>query len=367
MRRSAFAPFPGRSLAGVGNTPRATGAASWAAFDGVLYTQLPSLAGPGNKDRLITHAHSFNMVGGYGIDDGLTPGSEFAYNDLGVAAEVAAMKVIFGGVTNFTTPFNTYLGTPLGINDFTPFADATRLGGGLLASCADFARILLFWMKEGNWNGTQLLPTSFFTERFNPIGVANALPIRGGPDSAGNDYAGVGTFGGGIDQITNDYGPGLYGFGMWRNGTVRETGTRAWVDAPLDLMVATGSGGSIVLYVPGTKVIIAAVGTWGDITTAADSIFNARMNLVNDMVTGSPSYAEEYPGANWTTATDAAAGLSTATVDSLITAAGGAGILVRNGRQVRLWGDHSEAYGWASCSKPVLATLLACGINDGLL
>ena len=351
---------------------------SWAAFDSVLYTQLPSLAGPSNQDRLITHRHSFNMCNPYGINDTMAAGSHFLYNDLGVAAEVAAMKVIEGNVTQFTTPFNTYLGTTLQIDDHTPFLEpgvaGARLGAGFHASPHDFARILLLWMKRGDWSGTRVLAESFFTDVFEPVGVPNALPIRGGPDSVGNDYAGFGTFGGGVDQITNDYGPGLYGTGMWRNGTVRETGTRAWADAPLDLMAATGSGGSIILYVPSTKVIIAAVGTWGDITTAENTTFNTRMNLVNDMVTGEPDYAEEFPGVNWTLANGAndaaratSAGISDATLTSLVTAAGGRGIVVRHGRQVREWGYDGEPSGWASCSKPVLATMLACAIEAGKL
>ena len=362
-----------RSLFSRGVIPPPPPPTDWGAFDSVIYTQLPSLAGTGNKDRLITHAHSFNMVGGYGINNSDPAGSRFAYNDYGVAAEIAAMKVIFGGVTNFTTPFNTYLGTPLGINDHTPFADGTRLGGGFIASPHDFARIALFWMKQGNWNGTQLLPQSFFTERFDQIGVPNATPMSSAVDGVGDDYAGFGTFGGGINQVGNGTGPGLYSYGVWHgDGTKQETGLRPWPDAPTSLRVATGSGGSILLYVPDTQLILLSIGDWGDLSEVEDQNFNARMNLVNDMVTGSPSYAEEFPGATWTTATDAQAGLSTATIDSLITAIGGSaatmGVIIRNGRLVREWSvDPGEPYGWASISKPVLATLLAFGIADGLL
>lgn len=78
--------------------------------------------------------------------------------------------------------------------------------------------------------------------------------------------------------------------------------------------------------------------------------------------------AAEFPGAAWTDATPAQAGMSLARLtqarDYALTA-GGSGLVIRGGKRVFAWGDESARYDLKSTSKSIGVTLLGVALLDG--
>lgn len=359
MRRAGLAPSSGRSLLGVGNTPIPF---DWAGYDSPVVTEITGLTG---KDTGITYRQIFNMVGNYGLSD--NPGAAFAYNDYNVMLGVKALQVAFGGGTSILeTAFNTYL-SELGVEDASDgkFIAAVRGGGSFHGSPRDFARFCLLWMNRGMWaKGHELLNWSFFTTVIEAYIAAN-LPIS--TDTTVTDYVPIGTFGGGVNQLTSGPGPNMYGAGLWKNNTVAETGNRAWPSASHSLVVCTGSGDKCSGYDRASGVFFATIGAgYGDlaVTNDVNGTFNIAMGRYNSAVTGACSYPMSFPDPSWVTATDSEAGLSTATLDLLDV---GNGVIGRNGRLVRQWGDYDVYAEWASAGKPVLATLGGFAAFNGLI
>ncbi|NIO09156.1 MAG: serine hydrolase, partial [Deltaproteobacteria bacterium] len=201
------------------------------------------------KDLTMTFRHLANMTSGYAR--GELPGEAWAYN--GYAISLYA-KTLFDRVFNEGTPNDVVTkSTRLGALQFQDGSVlSTREGYGLYTSPRDFARIGWFWLNNGNWNGIQILPESFFDVYVKPD-VPGVMPRT---VLAGTDYLGVGTLGGGDDATP--YGPGIYGFNWWFNGKVGATENRAWPDAPLDTYQANGHWNKEVLTViPSLNMVVA--------------------------------------------------------------------------------------------------------------
>lgn len=96
------------------------------------------------------------------------------------------------------------------------------------------ARMGWFWLNRGYWNGTQLLPKSFFDNYVRaevPYRDASC-PRSATPDSSGTtDYLNVGTYGGGVNNDYYVHGP--YGFNWWFD-TLCATNLLGYPAAPAD-------------------------------------------------------------------------------------------------------------------------------------
>ena len=75
-------------------------------------------------------------------------------------------------------------------------AHGSRGGAGVNTGPRDFARVGWFWLNQGNWSGKQLLPSSYFEKYMKPD-VPRDLPRT---KQNGDDYLGIGSYGGGNDQ-----------------------------------------------------------------------------------------------------------------------------------------------------------------------
>ncbi len=80
-----------------------------------------------------------------------------------------------------------------------------------------------------------------------------------------------------------------------------------------------------------------------------------------------PSRAQVFPGATWEERTPEEVGLDPAVLDQFVAATGGDGVVVKDGYLVRKWGGYSARADWASAMKPVMSTLLAMAIQEGLV
>lgn len=206
------------------------------------------------KDQNMTFFHLANMLSAYAR--GEIPGQAWAYNDYAIQLYATTLfdRVFLGGSPDEDATAPSRLGA-LQFEDGSIFG--SRGGYGLLASPRDFARIGWFWLNRGYWNGQRLLPWQNFDDYNKPL-VPGDTP-RSQID--GDDYLGVGTIGGGSDQIP--YGPGIYGFNWLFNANVGETDEITWPDAPPDTYQANGHGyQQIVTVIPSLGLVVAADGQW---------------------------------------------------------------------------------------------------------
>ncbi len=226
------------------------------------------------KDRTMTWRHLADMTSGY--TRGEAPGQAWAYNDYAINLySILLFDGVFGD-----TPDNVSTSrlSQLQFQDGGLFG--SRGGRGLNASPRDFARIGWLWANYGNWAGTQLLPRSYFENYMKPD-VPVDLPRTW---SSGSDYLGTGTIGG--DSNQTQYGPGVYGFNWWFNGTC-PNGNLAWPAAPSDTLQANGHWGvEVITVIPSLGIVVACRGNWG---TFAPGDPNASMNHLLGRLAGAVS------------------------------------------------------------------------------
>jgi CubicO group peptidase (beta-lactamase class C family) len=200
------------------------------------------------KDRTMTFRHLANMVSGYGRAE--PPGAAWAYNDCAISLYARSLEKVFGA--SLDAALRERL-APLQFEDGSIFS--SRDGRGVATTPRDFARIGWFWLNRGNWKGQALLPRELFDACVKP-GVPADLPRTQTP---GEEYLGVGSYGGGTDQTP--YGPGVYGFNWWFNEPVRPGGERGWPAAPADTFQANGMWNrDVVTVIPSLRMMIAFCG-----------------------------------------------------------------------------------------------------------
>ncbi|HNQ74610.1 MAG TPA: serine hydrolase [Verrucomicrobiota bacterium] len=248
------------------------------------------------KDASITWRHLASQTSGYGLSE--PPGAAYAYNDYALALYYSALtQRVFQ--TNGTEVLRTRLAGPLQFEDaytFNAFHWPER-EGRLALSVRDLARIGLFYLRGGQWRGTQLLAPEFIRMAIHSPIPADT-PLTSGREAA--MLPGQHTIGGG-KNIT-PVGPGYYSFNWWLNRTNR-AGQRLFVEAPRDTYVAAGHGGKRMLWViPSLDLIV----SWNDARIedhdASPGDPNTKCNqaarLMRAAVTGHPRDGAQPPGSS---------------------------------------------------------------------
>jgi CubicO group peptidase (beta-lactamase class C family) len=226
------------------------------------------------KDRTMTLRHLASMTSGYARPE--QPGEAWAYNDYAIQLY---QQTLFDKV--FQAPPEQVFHDPsrfgaLQLQDGFTFREKNRR---MKASVRDFARIAWLWLNRGNWNGTQLLPRSYFDENMRPQ-VPKNLPLSS--DAPTNDYLRIGTYGGESNHFSKA-GPGIYGFNWWFNDTGgQRPKTPTWPDAPPDTVMSLGHRGNCSVMMPGLNfIVVAADADWGELQAGnADSLLNQRLKLI---------------------------------------------------------------------------------------
>jgi hypothetical protein len=267
--------------------------------DSLLFPYWPGLR---PIDQTMTFRHLADMMSGYACDDKdasnnlLPPGSRWAYNDYAIQLYARTLDKVYGGngglpsgsLTALVTAGDQRFKVPLQFQDGVLFESSK---GRVRSSPRDYARLGWFWLNLGNWNGTQLLPRHFFDDYLKadvPLGTPET--VNNTPD----DYLGVGSYGGGINQGD---GQGIYGFNWWYNQCLttppRVPPLLTWPAASADTYMALGRAGKdgMVIF-PSLGMVVAAyndsVAAWGDaiITDPADpnSTMNQNLKLLTDAV-----------------------------------------------------------------------------------
>lgn len=191
------------------------------------------------------------------------PGERYAYNNVGLRLLSVTMDdpglAHLGG-----SPINrlrTYEGQKWGALNFEGAPLFTIRGGhGISASPAAVARWCIWWMRQGEWDGQQLLPASYWSTVYDGAKVAASLPLTVASDS---DYLGVGTDGGTSADDDGGAGPGRWGHLMWFNGQ-DSGGARLWPSADPGWAAGDGNFGARRFAMLPSKDLAACVeGAWG--------------------------------------------------------------------------------------------------------
>ena len=211
-----------------------------------IHTPMADVMTGGNpKDNAITFFHLANMMSGY--SRGEDAGTAWAYNDHAINLYGHALcEQVFGQPPS--SVYATELAF-LGFEDDVTISDV-QFGRVKKMSIRDFARLGLFWLERGHWNGTQVVSDSFFDLVTNQ--VPSGLPAT---SSDGSESWNLGSFGGSDDQAAPV--PGNYGMNFWVNTN------GIWSGVPASVFAAIGHGGDENCAVlPDQDMVAAGIGSW---------------------------------------------------------------------------------------------------------
>jgi hypothetical protein len=244
----------------------------------------PSL---GFKDREITFRHMANQISCYGVSE--NPGTAFDYNDWQMALFFDTLFLRVYGVTYASidaTVLHAMLTNILQCQDsptFLAFGAGDR-PGRVRVSVRDFARLGLLYLRQGNWNGTQLITQAHAVQAVTSP-IPNSIPRTTG--QAAQMCPGQRSIGSTSvpDNQTDHYGS--YSWLWWTNGITRG-GQRYWPDAPVDTFGAFGHGNGqrAVVVIPSLDLVV----SWNDTTLGdkADNPNQAIKRLVAAVLPESP-------------------------------------------------------------------------------
>jgi hypothetical protein len=210
------------------------------------------------KDENMTFRHLANMVSGYARPE--KPGDAYAYNDRAIQLYYLTLERVFEQSLNEAAVQRLH--SQLQIEGTEIF----NSNGRVILTLQDFARICWFWLNNGNWDGTQILPKVYFDNYMKP-GVPQSLPYA--PyDHYENDYLEIDTYGSAETSRRNSVGPGIYGFNWWFNAPGRLNDYTyfdlTWPDAPSDSIMTLGWGEHNSVIIPSLNlVLVSAEGDWG--------------------------------------------------------------------------------------------------------
>lgn len=210
----------------------------------------------GFKDADIAWRHFANQTSCYQLAE--KPGTAYAYNDWQMALfwDTLFLKVYGASYDNVDDHvFHALLTDPLQCQDDpTMMAFGTKNRPGRVGvSPRDFARFGLLYLREGSWNGRQLIRREHATMAVTSP-LPNAIPRAG--QKIAEMIPGQRTIGSGAkpDNQTDHFGS--YSWLWWINGVDRD-GMRMWPDAPHDTYGAFGHGGPRTMWVmPGLDIVV---------------------------------------------------------------------------------------------------------------
>jgi hypothetical protein len=249
----------------------------------------------GFKDRSITFRHLANQTSGYGVRE--NPGSAFCYNDWQMALfwDTLFLKVYGATYANVdVTVLGPKLTGPLQCQDaptFLAFGAGDR-PGRVAISPRDHARFGLLYLRQGNWNGRQLLdPANVRMAVSSPL--PNSIPRTAG--QAAEMIAGQRSIGSKIIPDNQTDHLGSYSWLWWTNGVDR-SGKRLFPDVPTDCFVASGHGGKRLLAVIPSLDLVCA---WNDAKMEGfGTVHDALRLLVQSVTNAGPLPGQIVPDAH---------------------------------------------------------------------
>lgn len=190
------------------------------------------------------------------------PGTEFKYHD----PAVHQMGRILTGIASepFESLFKRRVADPIGMSNWiwhdTQVVDGIVLNnpsgiydGGMHITAPDLARHGLLYLCRGNWNGRQLL-SSTWVEQATSNQVPSSLPYNN------------------FDRT------GRFGFMWWTNGMDRE-GNRPWPAAPIGTYTALGGFRNYCFIIPEWDMVIVRMEDHVEISNS-DQVWNHFFSIL---------------------------------------------------------------------------------------
>ncbi|NSW56595.1 MAG: serine hydrolase [Armatimonadetes bacterium] len=235
----------------------------------------------GHKDRAMTWRHMVNQTACYGVSE--APGTAYDYNDWHMALLFDTLLLRVYGASHETMDdevLRPLLAEVIGCEDSPTFLafGAKDRPGRLGISPRDFARFGLLYLREGRWNGTQVLsPEAVAMATRSPL--SNAIPRTTGAEAEmipGQRSLGSKSL---PDNQTDHLGS--YSFLWWTNGVDRE-GRRNWPKAPHDTFGAFGHGGRrAMVVIPNLDAIV----SWNDARVDSREAQDRALQLLTEACT----------------------------------------------------------------------------------
>ena len=135
------------------------------------------------------------------------------------------------------------------------------MNGGLITNARDLARFGLLFLNRGNWNGKQLISSSWVDEATS-VQVPTSIPN---------------------DETQRAYGSGAYGYNWWING-ITPSGKRFLPGADPSTYWASGFGTNKCYVIPAWGMVIVRTGGIPQDWKEADSVFNTFLEIVGKAI-----------------------------------------------------------------------------------
>lgn len=202
-----------------------------------------------------------------------SPGNHYAYNNGAVTHYGDYMKnTYFPGRTYVEMLKDAYLAA-IGSEDQLNFNGyISGWSGGWSMSARDLARIGYLVLRNGSWNGQQIIPASFVSDLYQNQVPAGATESPDRRDGFYNEY-----------PIGTPYLPGAYSFGFWlphRRPILNNS------QSTTEAVVMSGAFGTTVFISRATDLVIAAVNT--SVDHAGGKISASSLDLFANAIIGPP-------------------------------------------------------------------------------
>jgi CubicO group peptidase (beta-lactamase class C family) len=204
---------------------------------------------------------------GIPLDPVFPPGTKYRYWDE-AEMELSYALGLAGGNPNYVRDLlQNRIATPIGMQNFTWRNVETTVGilpamnGGLKTNARDLARFGLLFLNRGNWNGKQLISSSWVDEATSvrvPVSIPN-------------------------DSTERAEGSGAYGYNWWVNG-VTPVGKRFLPDADPGTYWASGYGTNRCFIIPAWNMVIVRTGQKPTNWAEADAVFNTFLKMVGEAI-----------------------------------------------------------------------------------
>jgi CubicO group peptidase (beta-lactamase class C family) len=199
------------------------------------------------------------------------PGEKFAYWDSAMNEFAYVLSKI--AAEPLDSLFAKKIAQPIGMDPKDWFwkdfglIDGLRVNGGsgnndrAMNICSRaLARFGYLFLKQGNWNGQQLISPDWISAATS-VQVPASVPLTG----------------------FVDHGPGSYGFNWWVNGVDAE-GKRKWPDAPLGSYAASGYNNNDMFIIPEWQMVIVRLGLDQQEFFITDQIYSKFLGKVGEAI-----------------------------------------------------------------------------------
>ena len=194
-------------------------------------------------------------------------GTKYRYWDEAEIEMGYALTLIGGDPDYVINLLRERIASPIGMQNFSWRNVETTVGklpvmnGGLITNARDLARFGLLFLNRGNWNGKQLISSSWVDEATS-VQVPSSIPN---------------------DETNRAYGSGAYGYNWWING-ITPNGKRFLPGADPSTYWASGFGTNKCYVIPAWDMVIVRTGGIPQDWKEANAVFDTFLEMVGKAI-----------------------------------------------------------------------------------